>query len=53
MPLRADEDPDTPLKTAHSDENGHPFRRKAATHSNPKRPLFQRSGMAGVIVAVG
>ena len=38
---------------AHSDENGHRFRRKAATHSDPKRPLFQRSGLAGVIVAVG
>jgi hypothetical protein len=26
---------------------------KAATDSDPKRPLFQRSELAGVIVAVG
>jgi hypothetical protein len=26
---------------------------KAASHSDPKRPLFQRSELAGVIVAVG
>jgi hypothetical protein len=38
---------------AHSDENGHLFRRKAATHSNPKRPLFQWSELTGVIDAVG
>jgi len=36
-----------PMKAA-SDSDG-----KAATHSDPKRPLFQRSDWAGVIVAVG
>jgi hypothetical protein len=36
-----------PMKAA-SDSDG-----KAATHSDPKRPLFQRSDLAGVIVAVG
>ena len=36
-----------PMKAA-SDSDG-----KAATHSDPKRPLFQRSELAGVIVAVG
>ena len=41
------------MLAAHSDENGHRFRREAATHSNPKRPLFQRSELTGVIVAVG
>ncbi len=33
-----------PMKAA-SDSDG-----KAATHSDPKRPLFQRSDLAGVIV---
>jgi hypothetical protein len=41
------------MSFAHSDENGHRFRSKAATHSDPKRPLFQRPGLTGVIVAVG
>jgi hypothetical protein len=36
-----------PMKAA-SDSDG-----KAATHSDPKRPLFQRPDLAGVIVAVG
>ena len=36
-----------PMKAA-SDSDG-----KAATHSDQKRPLFQRSELAGVIVAVG
>jgi len=36
-----------PMKAA-SDSDG-----KAATHSDPKRPLFQRSDLAGVIFAVG
>ncbi len=36
-----------PMKAA-TDSDG-----KAATHSDPKRPLFQRSELAGVIVAVG
>jgi hypothetical protein len=36
-----------PMKAA-SDSDG-----KAASHSDPKRPLFQRSELAGVIVAVG
>ncbi|NQW11318.1 MAG: Rieske (2Fe-2S) protein [Alphaproteobacteria bacterium] len=40
-------------RIAQSDENGQRFRRKAATHSDPKRPLFQRSELAGVIDAVG
>jgi hypothetical protein len=35
------------MKTA-SDSDG-----KAATHTDLKRPLFQRSDLAGVIVAVG
>ena len=38
---------------AHSDENGHLFRRKAATCSDPKRPVWPRVDLAGVIVAVG
>ena len=36
-----------PMKAA-SDPDG-----KAATHPDPKRPLFQRSDLAGVIFAVG
>ncbi len=36
-----------PMKAA-TDSDG-----KAATHSDPKRPLFQRSDLAGVIFAVG
>jgi hypothetical protein len=36
-----------PMKAA-TDSDG-----KAATDSDPKRPLFQRSDLAGVIIAVG
>ncbi len=38
---------------AHSDESGHRFRRKAATCSDPKRPLWPRVEYSVVIVAVG
>jgi hypothetical protein len=38
---------------AHSDENGHLFRRKAATYSDPKRPLLPLLDLGGVIDAVG
>jgi hypothetical protein len=39
--------------TAHSDESGHRFRRKAATCSDPKRPLWPEVELGDVIVAVG
>ena len=38
---------------AHSDENGHRFRRKAATCSDPKRPLWPGVDLGGMIVTVG
>ena len=41
------------LLGAHSDENGHLFRRKAASDSDPKRPLLPRLDLGGVIDTVG
>ena len=45
--LDAKNDLRIPMKAA-TDSDG-----KAATDSDPKRPLFQRSDLAGVIFAVG
>jgi hypothetical protein len=41
------------LPNAYSDEDGQPFRRKAATHSDRERPLWPGLDMGGVIVAAG
>ena len=44
---------DIVIMDAHSDESGHRFRLKAATCSDPKRPLWPGVGLGGAIVAAG